>query len=89
MFKRVPIKHKQISFGSNGGKFKLYAAPNCLLISTPTHPRFYDITFSTVILIVLFLLSLCYFCIYFFLMNICDLTACVLICYFYKSTLCI
>jgi hypothetical protein len=36
----VSIKHKQMSFVSNGGKFKLYIVPNGLLFSTPTQPRF-------------------------------------------------
>jgi hypothetical protein len=40
MFNYVLIKHKQISFVSNGGKFNLYAVPNGLLFSTPTQPRF-------------------------------------------------
>jgi hypothetical protein len=35
----VPIKHKQISFVSNGGKFKLYTVLNGLLFLTPTQPR--------------------------------------------------
>jgi hypothetical protein len=35
----VPIKHKQMSFVSNGGKFKLYSVLNGLLFSTPTQPR--------------------------------------------------
>jgi hypothetical protein len=33
----VPIKHKQMSFVSNGGKFKLYTVPNGLLFSTPCY----------------------------------------------------
>jgi hypothetical protein len=36
----VPIKHKQMSFVSNGGKFKFYTVPNDLLSSKPTQPRF-------------------------------------------------
>jgi hypothetical protein len=36
----VPIKHKKMSFMSNGGKFKLYTVPNGLLFSMPTQPRF-------------------------------------------------
>jgi hypothetical protein len=32
----VPIKHKQMSFVSNGGKFKLYTVLNGLLLSTAT-----------------------------------------------------
>jgi hypothetical protein len=35
----VPIKHKQMSLVSNGGKFKLYTLPNGLFFSTPTLPR--------------------------------------------------
>jgi hypothetical protein len=37
MFNHVPIKHKQMSFVSNGGKFKLYTVPNGLLFSTPCY----------------------------------------------------
>jgi hypothetical protein len=37
----VPIKHKQISFMSNGGKFKLDSVPNSLLFSTPLSPGFH------------------------------------------------
>jgi hypothetical protein len=40
MFNYIPIKHKQMSFVSNGGKFKLYTVPNGLPFSTPTQPRF-------------------------------------------------
>jgi hypothetical protein len=40
MFNHVPIKHKQMSFVSNGGKFKLYTVPNGLLFPKPTQPRF-------------------------------------------------
>jgi hypothetical protein len=40
MFNYVPIKHKQISFVLNDGKFNLYTVPNGLRISTPTQPRF-------------------------------------------------
>jgi hypothetical protein len=40
MFNHVPIKHKQKSFMSKGGKFKLYPVPNGLLFSTPTQRRF-------------------------------------------------
>jgi hypothetical protein len=36
----VPIKYKQMSFMSNGEKFKLYTVSNDLLSSTPTQPRF-------------------------------------------------
>jgi hypothetical protein len=39
-FNYVPIKYKQMSFMSNGGKFKLYTVSNDLLSSTPTQPRF-------------------------------------------------
>jgi hypothetical protein len=39
MFNYVPIKHKQMSFVSNGGKFKLYTVLNGLLFPTPTQPR--------------------------------------------------
>jgi hypothetical protein len=39
MFNYVPIKHKQMSFVSNGGKFKLYAVLNGLLFPTPTQHR--------------------------------------------------
>jgi hypothetical protein len=35
----VPIKHKQMSFVSNGGKFKLYTVLNGLIFPTPTQPR--------------------------------------------------
>jgi hypothetical protein len=45
--KHVPIKHKQMSFVSNGGKFKLYTVLNSLLFSTPTPPR---ISFDCMIL---------------------------------------
>jgi hypothetical protein len=31
MFNYVPIKHKQMSFVSNGGKFKLYTVLNGLI----------------------------------------------------------
>jgi hypothetical protein len=34
----VPIK--QMSFVSNGGKFKLYTVPNGLIFSTPTQLKF-------------------------------------------------
>jgi hypothetical protein len=40
MFHYVPIKHKQLSFMSNGGIFKLYTVPNGLLFSSLTQPRF-------------------------------------------------
>jgi hypothetical protein len=33
MFNYVPIKHKQMSFVSNGGKFKLYTVLNGLIFS--------------------------------------------------------
>jgi hypothetical protein len=39
MFNYVPIKHKQISFVSDGGKFKLYTVLNGLIFPTPTQPR--------------------------------------------------
>jgi hypothetical protein len=38
MFNYVPIKHKQMSFVSNG-KFKLYTVLNGLIFRTPTQPR--------------------------------------------------
>jgi hypothetical protein len=38
--KHVPIKHQQMSFVSNGGKFKLYTVPKGLHFSMPTQPRF-------------------------------------------------
>jgi hypothetical protein len=41
MFNYVPIKHKQMSFVSNGGKFKLYTVLNGLIFSTPTQPGFH------------------------------------------------
>jgi hypothetical protein len=39
MFNYVLIKHKQMSFVSNGGKFKLYTVLNGLIFPTPTQPR--------------------------------------------------
>jgi hypothetical protein len=39
MFNYVPIKHKQMSFVSNGGKFKLYTVLNGLIFPTLTQPR--------------------------------------------------
>jgi hypothetical protein len=39
MFHYVPIKHKQMSFVSNGGKFKLHTVLNGLLFPTSTQPR--------------------------------------------------
>jgi hypothetical protein len=39
MFNYVSIKHKQMSFLSNGGKFKLYTVLNGLIFPTPTQPR--------------------------------------------------
>jgi hypothetical protein len=33
MFNYIPIKHKQMSFVSNGGKFKLYTVLNALNFS--------------------------------------------------------
>jgi hypothetical protein len=41
MFSYVPIKHKQMSFVSNRGKFKLYAVLNGLIFPTPTQSRFH------------------------------------------------
>jgi hypothetical protein len=38
-FNYVPIKHKQMSFVSNGGKFKLYTVLNGLIFPTPIQPR--------------------------------------------------
>jgi hypothetical protein len=40
MFNLVPSRYKEMSFVSNGGKFKLYTVPNGLLFSTPTQPKF-------------------------------------------------
>jgi hypothetical protein len=48
MFNYVPIKHKQMSFVVNGGKFKLYTVLNGLIFPTPTQPR---ISFERVIVI--------------------------------------
>jgi hypothetical protein len=45
--KYVAIKHKQMSFMSNGGKFKLYSVLNGLLFLTPIQPR---ISFERMIL---------------------------------------
>jgi hypothetical protein len=39
MFNYVPIKHRQMSFLSNGGKFKLYTVLNALIFPTPTQLR--------------------------------------------------
>jgi hypothetical protein len=39
MFNYVPIKHKQMSFLSNGGKFKLYTVLNALIFPTAAQPR--------------------------------------------------
>jgi hypothetical protein len=41
MFNYVPIKHKQMSFVSNGGKFKVYTVllVNGLIFPTPTQSR--------------------------------------------------
>jgi hypothetical protein len=39
MFNYVAIKHKQMSFVSNGGKFKLYTVLDGLIFPTPTQPR--------------------------------------------------
>jgi hypothetical protein len=54
MFNYVPIKHKQMSFVSNGGKFKLYTVLNGLLFPTPIQPR---ISFERAILSKLFPLT--------------------------------
>jgi hypothetical protein len=40
MFNYVPLKHKQMSFVSNGGKFKLYTVLNGLVFPMPTQSRF-------------------------------------------------
>jgi hypothetical protein len=50
----VPIKHKQMSFVSKGGKFKIYTVLNRLIFPTPTQPRIsiegaIDITFGLMI----------------------------------------
>jgi hypothetical protein len=34
IFNHVPIKHKQMSFVTNGGKFKLYTVLNGLIFLT-------------------------------------------------------
>jgi hypothetical protein len=39
MFNYVAIKHKQMSFVSNGGKFKLYTVLDGLIFPKPTQPR--------------------------------------------------
>jgi hypothetical protein len=39
MFNCVAIKHKQMSFVSNGGKFKHYTVLDGLIFPTPTQPR--------------------------------------------------
>jgi hypothetical protein len=39
MFNCVPIKHNQMSFVPNGGKFKIYTVLNGLIFPTPTQPR--------------------------------------------------
>jgi hypothetical protein len=40
IFNYVPIKQKQnMSFVSNGGKFKFYTVLNGLIFPTPTQPR--------------------------------------------------
>jgi hypothetical protein len=41
----VPIKHKEMSFVSNGGKFKLYTVLNGLLFPTPIQPRIFILFF--------------------------------------------
>jgi hypothetical protein len=38
--KHVPIKHKQMSLVSNGGKFKLYTVPNGLFFQRLLSPGF-------------------------------------------------
>jgi hypothetical protein len=49
MFNHVPIKHKQMSFMSNSGKFKFYTVLSGLIFPTPTQPR---ISFERAILYV-------------------------------------
>jgi hypothetical protein len=54
MFNYVPIKHKQMSFVSKGGKLKIYTVLNRLICPTPTQPRIsferaIDITFGLMI----------------------------------------
>jgi hypothetical protein len=45
----VAIKHKQMSFVSNGGKFKLYTVLDGLIFPTPTQPRIsFECVFYTV-----------------------------------------
>jgi hypothetical protein len=39
MFNYVPIKHKEMSFVSNGGKFKFYTVLNGLIFPTSIQPR--------------------------------------------------
>jgi hypothetical protein len=39
MLNYVPVKHKQMSFVSNGGKLKVYTVLNGLIFPTPTQPR--------------------------------------------------
>jgi hypothetical protein len=56
MFNYVPIKHKQMSFVSNGGKFKLYTVLNGLIFLTPTQPR---ISFERAIEHNVFVLFIC------------------------------
>jgi hypothetical protein len=52
MFNYVPIKHKQMSFASNGGKFKLYTVLNGLFFPTPTQPRIsFERAISKIILV--------------------------------------
>jgi hypothetical protein len=41
MFNYVPIKHKQMSFMSNGGKFKLYTVLNGLFSQRVLSPGFH------------------------------------------------
>jgi hypothetical protein len=40
VFDYLSMKHKQMLFVSNGGKFKLYTVPNGLVFSMATQPRF-------------------------------------------------
>jgi hypothetical protein len=48
MINYVPIKHKQMPFMSNGGKFKIYTVLNGLLFPKPTQSR---ISFERAILV--------------------------------------
>jgi hypothetical protein len=40
MLNYLPIKHKQMSLVSNGGKFKLYTVINGLIFPTPIQPKY-------------------------------------------------